>query len=348
MTLRGIDASYRRMPAFFDDVGWRRFRDHAPEYIKDETLTPHDEAPCTIMSMNARMGGFPNEVAKRCLLIYSSASLPSEDDGGRIAMSDRLSSIDPNTHLYRRYLREVLGRLDTDADDWLLLSSEVLSGLLAECGHDAAWAKPIAWETYASTRYDALREQLGSLLDGARRRSMRPPPDTEGWYAEGVRIWVRVGANSFGHPDFEWRDLSTYMLHEHESRAAEFVLDLQAVERFNADRVQNSRTWDSGTWPSSRPSRAPADRLIRFASFPLTDFDSVRPALAIRFPLSFRHRPMCRASLTESLKSQAMSARSGPASPAGAIPPVSAEDARAVSPAKAPGCARIAAGPANA
>ena len=124
-TLRGIDASYRRMPAFFDDVGWRRFREHAAEFIKDETLTPHDEAPRTIMSMNARMGGFPDEVAKRCLLIYSSASLPSEDEGGRIAMSDRLSSIDPNTHLYRRYLQGVLERLDTDADDWLFLSSEV-------------------------------------------------------------------------------------------------------------------------------------------------------------------------------------------------------------------------------
>ena len=249
-TLRGIDASYRRMPAFFDDVGWRRFREHAPEYIKDETLTPHDEAPCTIMSMNARMGGFPDEVAKRCLLIYSSASLPSEDEGGRIAMSDCLSSIDPTTHLYRRYLRRVLERLDTDAVDWLLLSSEVLSGLLTECGHDAAWAKPIAWETYASTRYDALREQLGSLLDGARRRSMRPPPDTEGWYAEGDRIWVRVGANSFGHPDFEWRDLPTYMLHEHESRAAEFVLDLQAVESF-LDRNLATPRWRFPFWRQS-------------------------------------------------------------------------------------------------
>ena len=153
-TLRGIEASYGRMPAFFDDVGWRRFREHAPEYIKDETLSPHDETPCTIMSMNARMGGFPDEVAKRCLLIYSSASLPSEDEGGRIAMSDRLSSIEPTTHLYRRYLREVLERLDTGVSDWLLLSSEILSGLLAECGHDAAWAKPIAWEAYASTRYE--------------------------------------------------------------------------------------------------------------------------------------------------------------------------------------------------
>ncbi len=246
-TLRGIDASYRRMPAFFDDVGWRRFREHAPEFIKDETLTPHDEAPCTIMSMNARMGGFPDEVAKRCLLIYSSASLPSEDEGGRIAMSDRLSSIEPTTHLYRRYLSAVLQRLDTEADDWLLLSSEVLSGLLAEYGHDAAWARPMAWEAYASTRYDALREQLRSLLDARRRLSSRPPPDTEGWYAEGDRIWVRVGANSFGHPDFEWRDLPTYMLHEHESRAAEFVLDRQAVEGFVGWKLATPR-WRLPLW----------------------------------------------------------------------------------------------------
>ena len=46
-------------------------------------------------------------------------------------------------------------------------------------------------------------------------------PDTEGWYAEGDRIRVRIGTNSFGRPDFEWRDLPTYMLHEHESRAVE-------------------------------------------------------------------------------------------------------------------------------
>ena len=79
-------------------------------------------------------------------------------------------------------------------------------------------------------------EQLRSLLDAARRHSSRPPPDTEGWFAQGEKIWVRVGTNSFGHPDFEWRDLPTYMLHEHESRAAEFVLDARAVERILGQR----------------------------------------------------------------------------------------------------------------
>ncbi len=239
--LREIDASCRRMPAFFDDIGWRRFRDHAPEFIKDETLPPHDESPCMVVSMNARVGAFPDEVAKRCLLIYSSASLPSEDEDGRIIMSDRLAMIEPTTHLYRRYLNKVLDRLDAGESDWLRLSSEVVSGILAECGHDPAWASPLTWQEYASTRYDALREQLRSLLDPARRQSTRPTADSEGWFAEGGKVWIRVGTNSFGHPDFEWRDLPTYMLHEHESRAAEFVLDVKSVENFLGGKLEQPR-----------------------------------------------------------------------------------------------------------
>ena len=199
-----------------------------------------------IVSMNAKAGGFTDEIAKRCLLIYSSASLPSDDESGRIAMSNQLRSIEPTTHLYRRYVRKALERLQAGSGeaDWLLLSSEILSGLLAGSAFGAAWAQPVAWETYASTRYDVLRDQLRSLLDSARRHSSRPPPDAEGWYAQGGKIWVRVGTNSFGRPDFEWRDLPTYMLHEHESRAAEFVLDARAVESFLDQKIARPR-WRS-------------------------------------------------------------------------------------------------------
>ena len=251
--LRGIEASYRRMPAFFDDVGWRRFRDHAPEYIKDETLPAHDETPCTVVSMNARAGSFPDEIAKRCLLIYSSASLPSDDESGRIAMSNRLSAIEPTTHLYRRYVHEVLERLGAGAGDvdWLALSSGIVSELLGGAGHHPEWARPLAWEAYAATRYDSLREQLRSLLDATRRHSSRPPRDAEGWYAHGGKIWVRVGTSTFGHPDFEWRDLPTYMLHEHESRAAEFVLDLKATEEFLGHKLTGRRR-RFALWPWPR------------------------------------------------------------------------------------------------
>ena len=176
---------------------------------------------------------------------YLQRSLPAERrrEQPHRDVDPALLSIEPTTHLYRRYVHEVLERLDSNAyeTDWLLLSSQILSELLESCDHDAEWAKPLAWETYASTRYDALREQLRSLLDAARRRSSRPPPDTEGWFAQGEKIWVRVGTNSFGHPDFEWRDLPTYMLHEHESRAAEFVLDTRAVESFHGQKLTAPR-----------------------------------------------------------------------------------------------------------
>ena len=144
--LRAIEASYRRMPAFFDDAGWRRFRDPATEYIKDETLPTLYETPCTVVSMDARAGSFPDGLAKRCLLIYNSASLPSDDESGRIAMSDRLSAIEPTTHLYRRYVHEVLGRLDADAGavDWLELSSRIVSELLGGAGHHPEWGEPLA------------------------------------------------------------------------------------------------------------------------------------------------------------------------------------------------------------
>ena len=97
------------------------------------------------------------------------------------------------------------------------------------------------WYLCAFRPYDVLRDQLRSLLDSARRHSSRPSPDAEGWYAQGGKIWVRVGTNSFGRPDFEWRDLPTYMLHEHESRAAEFVLDARAVESFLDQKIAGPR-----------------------------------------------------------------------------------------------------------
>ena len=73
------------------------------------------------MSMNAKASAFPDEIAKRCLLIYSSASLPSDDEKSRIAMSDELGPIKPTTHFFRRYVNRVLDQLDADeqGNDWL-------------------------------------------------------------------------------------------------------------------------------------------------------------------------------------------------------------------------------------
>lgn len=198
-------------------------------------------------------GSFPDEIAKRRLLIYSSASRPSDHESSRSARSNQLRAIEPTTHRYRRYVHEALERLQAGSGeaDGLLLSSQILSGLLAGSASGTAWAQPVAWEADASTRYDVLRDQLRSLLDPARRHSSRPPPGAEDWYAQGGKIWVRVGTSSFGHPDFEWRDLPTCMLHEHESRAAEFGLGPRAVESFLDQNIAGPR-W---RFPWSRSAR---------------------------------------------------------------------------------------------
>ena len=52
-----------------------------------------------------------------------------------------------------------------------------------------------------------------------------------------LKLRVRVRTNTHGHPEFNWRDLPTCMLHEHESRGGEFVLDTNAVETFLGHKV---------------------------------------------------------------------------------------------------------------
>ena len=164
-------------------------------------------------------------------------------------MSNRLTQIKPTTGLYPTYLREAIDRMrgETDGLDWLEVSSQIVGDLLRRHGHEPVWAKPVTWEAYAATRSEAVREQLRSVLDASRRRSGRFGPDDVGWCAEKDKIRVRVRTNTHGHPEFNWRDLRTYMLHEHESRGGEFVLDTHAVETFLGHRIGRSR-WKIPLW----------------------------------------------------------------------------------------------------
>lgn len=58
---------------------------------------------------------------------------------------------------------------------------------------------------------------------------------------QGGRTGVRAGTNSLGRPDPEWRDLPTSMPDEHESCAAEFVLDARVVECLPDQKIAGSR-----------------------------------------------------------------------------------------------------------
>lgn len=241
--LQGIEASYQRMPAFFDDVNRTHFRTHGHPWIKDETTPEQDETPCIVMSMNPKAAALPEEITKRCLLIYAQAALPGDQEDKRIEISGTLAQIHPTTHLYRAYLHDAIARTrEANPDtDWLETSSTILTETLKRHGVTRVWARPIAWKDYAATRYETLREQLRSVLDPNRRRR-RLGPDDLGWCVEGGRLRVRVPTDSYGRPSFNWEDLPTYMLHENQSRGGEFVLESPAVEGFLDERVQ-PRTW---------------------------------------------------------------------------------------------------------
>ena len=150
-----------------------------------------------IVSMNARAGSFPDELAKRCLLIYSSESLPSDDESGRIAMSNRQNAIEPTTRLYRGYAHDPSnGSPRAPGVSTRSCFRRGSSRSSAVRATTRSGRGPL--EAYAATRYDSLREQMRSRLDANRCHSSRPPPDTEGWYAHGGKVWLRVGTSTFG------------------------------------------------------------------------------------------------------------------------------------------------------
>ena len=230
--LRSVEAAYARMPAFFDDVAPQRLRTHATDYIKSEH-TSTQATPCMILSMNARADTFPDEIVKRCMLVHSPASLPPDDEGRRIRTYNALSAIRPTTHLYRHYLTKAVEAVRTaDDPDWLEVSSRILSGTLAEHGHQPAWAKPRTWLEYHATRYNILRDRLTALLDPERQQRSRPQPGTSSWYQDHERIWVAVTLDTFSRPSFDYHTLPAYLLRERESTPGEFVLDRVATDTF--------------------------------------------------------------------------------------------------------------------
>ena len=220
-TLRGLQQNYRRFPVVFDDITRRRFTEHGLDIVKDENLPPVNEHPCFVISMNAEPQSFPDEVVKRCLMIYTNTSLPSH----KHALADELhSSVERirarlSTDFYRRYLADMMDRLD-DAPlpkDILELSSRTLCDLLQENadGPLPDWCLPVSWNEYAGRRYERAARRLEALL--APENFRRVAGDGEqGWslQAESLVVWEK--ADAFGRtsikneiPDFLYDDTSS-------------------------------------------------------------------------------------------------------------------------------------------
>ena len=246
--LRALQQNYRRFPVVFDDIGRNAFRRYGRDMIKDEMQPLVTEYPGFILSMNAEPQSFPDEVVKRSMMIYTTTALPPHNEGLRQQMQGRIQEIRHRLkgHLYRRYLTEVMDRLNEQrlSEDWLVLSSDVLSGIISDATDRSPphWCRPVTWLAYAEKRYDRVKARLNNLL----RASAYVQNEGEmpnGWKIEGDRIIVWEQRDAFGRHDFDWEDVPSTLVDEDASGGDRTVLYRAGVEAFLGRRLRSRHRW---------------------------------------------------------------------------------------------------------
>ncbi|MBI2836631.1 MAG: NgoFVII family restriction endonuclease [Chloroflexi bacterium] len=246
--LRALQQVYKRFPVVFDDIGRRAFVTHGKEMIKNEMQLPVVENPGFVVSMNAEPQSFPDEIVKRCMMIYTTTALPPHNEELRQRLESKIQEIRHRLtgHFYRRYLAEVMDRLEDERlpKDWLALSSSVLSKVLSESeqGSPPDWCKPITWLGYAEKRYDRVKARLDNLLRPATHaRNEGEAPN--GWKIEGNKVIVWEQRDAFGRRGFDWEDVPSTLIDEEASGASRTVLNRPGLEAFLGRRVRPLRSW---------------------------------------------------------------------------------------------------------
>ena len=246
--LRGLQQGYKRFPVVFDDIGRRAFNSHGKDMIKDEMQPPVSEYPGFILSMNAEPQSFPDEVVKRSMMIYTTTALPSHDEELRQRLQSRIQEMRHRLtgHLYRRYLLEVMDRIDDERlpGDWLALSSGVLSDIISQATDEPPphWCQSITWLSYAEKRYDRVKARLKNLLRlSALAKSEGDVPN--GWMIDGERIIVWEQRDAFGRRGFDWEDVPSTLIDEDASGGGRTVLHRASLEDFLDRRMRPGRQW---------------------------------------------------------------------------------------------------------
>ncbi|MCH7625328.1 MAG: NgoFVII family restriction endonuclease [Chloroflexi bacterium] len=246
--LRGLQQGYKRFPVVFDDIGRRAFNAHGKDMIKDEMLPSVTEYPCFMLSMNAEPQSFPDEVVKRSMMIYTTTALPPHNEQLRQRLQNKIQRMRRGLtgHLYRRYLTEVMDRLDDERlpEDWLALSSGVLSDIISEASGASPqhWCRAVTWFDYAEKRYDRVKARLHNLLrESARARSEGDIPN--GWLIDGDKIAVWEQRDAFGRRGFDWEDVPSTLIDEEASGGGRTVLHRASLEEFLGRRLRSVRPW---------------------------------------------------------------------------------------------------------
>jgi hypothetical protein len=246
--LRGLQQAYKRFPVVFDDIGRNAFLRHGRDIIKDEMQPPVTEYPGFILSMNAEPQTFPDEIVKRSLMIYTTTALPQQNEELRQNLQQKIQELrrDLTTNLYRKYLAVIIEKLEEDRlpNDWLLLSSSILSDLISRSIDEPSphWCKPVTWLGYAEKRYDRVKARLDNLL----RKSTYAKNEGEvpnGWKVEGDKVIVWEQRDAFGRRGFEWDDVPSTLIDADASGGDRTVLYRVSLERFLGRRLHRRYWW---------------------------------------------------------------------------------------------------------
>lgn len=253
--LLGLQQAYKRLPVVFDDIGRSAFRTHGRDMIKNEMQPPVREYPGFVLSMNAEPQSFPDEVVKRSMMIYTTTALPQHNEELRQRLQSKIQEMRHGLtgHLYHCYLGKVINRLDDERlpEDWLALSSEVLSGIIADATGELPppWCQPVTWLGYAEKRYDRVKARLDNLLRPS-AHAMNEGDVPNGWKIEGNKIIVWEQRDAFGRRGFEWEDVPSTLIDEEASDAGRTVLHRTSLEKFIGRHLRPLRRWWA-PWKSS-------------------------------------------------------------------------------------------------
>lgn len=246
--LRALQQGYKRFPVVFDDIGRAAFIRYGKDLIKDEMLPPVSEYPGFVLSMNADPQSFPDEVVKRSMMIYTTTALPQYDEELRQRLQGRIQEMRRRLtgHLYRRYLTEVMSRLDEQRlpEDWLALSTGVLSNIISDLSGNSnpEWCRTVTWFDYAEKRYDRVKARLKYLLrESAYAKNEGSLPN--GWQIEGDKIIVWEQRDAFGRREFSWDDVPSTLIDEEASGGGRTVLHRASLEEFLGRRLRLLHQW---------------------------------------------------------------------------------------------------------
>jgi hypothetical protein len=112
----------------FDDIDKTRFSNHAIPLIKEDYIGM-PEFPAIVLSMNADKDTFETEVRKRCLIIYTGASLPDHTGESKaLGTQLRRSKRQLGDALYRAYLTHVFEKLEAKPPKWCIRQVQATLG----------------------------------------------------------------------------------------------------------------------------------------------------------------------------------------------------------------------------